>query len=355
MITIRSKLLIILWLVITALLLLTGYWNYLNTREQLLELINTKLTPETMTFLVENIVLVQSIPMLCLWFVLLLLTGLSIRWSLKPLEKISTDISLRHPDYLAPLNDKKIPLEIKPMIAQINHLFARLREAQVREKRFTADASHELRTPLAAAKIQAEVALATTDAQKREQALEKTILCVDRCTNLIQQLGILAKLKPHQEMNDVTEVNLTSVAAEVIAELVPLALDKSIDIQLDAEPNANIQGNFAYLRIMMRNIINNAICYSNSHETILVEISKAPRYILFRVEDHGPGIPAEMHERVFERFYRGLGHATSGSGLGLAIVDQIVVLHHASIQLGKPRVGKSGLCFDVVFPIIPTP
>lgn len=350
MITIRGKLLIPLWIAISTLILLISYWMYHNIYNQLQQLINTQLTAETLSFLVENIILGEALPMLILWLALLLLTTIGIRWGLKPLEKISADIALRQPDYLAPLNEQNIPLEIKPLVAHLNHLFARLQETQVREKRFTADASHELRTPLAAAKIHAEVALATSDAQKRQQALEKTILCLDRCTHLIQQLSILTKLKPHEPLNDVTSVNLSSLAAEVINELSPQAKTKSISIQLHADSKAIVQGNFTYLRIMMRNIIDNAICYSNPHENIKVEITCMPNYILFRVEDHGPGISPEMQERVFERFYRGLGHTAPGSGLGLAIVDQIVILHHASIQLDKPHDGKEGLCFDVVFP-----
>jgi two-component system sensor histidine kinase QseC len=358
MISIRSKLLIILWALITVLILATGYWNYLSIRAHLFDQINTQITPEVLSALIDNIMLAQIAPLMCLWIILLILTGFSIRWSLKPLEKISEDIALRHPDYLAPLNEDEAPLEIKPMVLQLNHLFTRLSEAQIREKRFTADASHELRTPLAAAKIQAEVALVTDDAQKRQQAIEKSILGIERSAHLIQQLAILAQLKPQQALNDVTTVQLEPLAAEVIAELIPNAISKDIDIELHADVQGTplcVPGNFAYLRVMMRNIIDNAISYSHPHEIISVQISREPDYILFRVEDHGPGIPTEEQERVFERFFRGTGHVSAGSGLGLAIVDQIVTLHKASIQLRKPQDGKEGLCFDVMFATTPTP
>jgi two-component system sensor histidine kinase QseC len=71
--------------------------------------------------------------------------------------------------------------------------------------------------------------------------------------------------------------------------------------------------------------------------------------IIFRVIDSGPGIPSELRERVFERFFRVLGTTAPGSGLGLAIVSQITDLHHAHIALGAPATG-SGLQFDVIFP-----
>ena len=102
---------------------------------------------------------------------------------------------------------------------------------------------------------------------------------------------------------------------------------------------------------MIRNIIDNAISYSHPHSTVNVTLISQSPTLLLRVEDHGPGIPPELRARIFERFFRGLGHQAPGSGLGLAIVDQIVSLHHGSIRLSTPQDGKSGLCFDVTLPM----
>jgi two-component system sensor histidine kinase QseC len=83
-----------------------------------------------------------------------------------------------------------------------------------------------------------------------------------------------------------------------------------------------------------------------------VAIIDASQKIIFRVTDSGPGIPPELRERVFERFYRILGTKASGSGLGLAIVSQISALHHAEIIISTPSTG-TGLQFDVAFPKLP--
>ena len=99
----------------------------------------------------------------------------------------------------------------------------------------------------------------------------------------------------------------------------------------------------------MRNLVDNAIRYTPEGGQVHVCILKVNEKIILRVSDTGPGIPEELYERVFERFYRVLGTNTTGSGLGLAIVQQIASLHNASIKLGKSA-EYSGLQVDITFP-----
>jgi two-component system sensor histidine kinase QseC len=299
--------------------------------------------------IIKNISLAQIFPMLCLWVILLVLSWLVIRWCIKPLDRISHAVALRQPDYLEPINDATVPSEIKPMVVQINHLFTRLSAAFAREKRFTADAAHELRTPLAALKIQAQVALEAHNTQDRDNALNKIIQGVDRCTHLIQQLTVLAHIKPDEPLNDITTVDLTELTREIMAELFPYADNKSVEIELIAEKNTpGIRGNRIALGIMLRNIIDNAIRYSDPQTKVAVFLQKKGQRVILRVEDQGPGIPKELHARVFEQFYRGENKQPMGSGLGLAIVQQIATLHHATIDLSTPN-KHPGLCFTVSF------
>ena len=95
--------------------------------------------------------------------------------------------------------------------------------------------------------------------------------------------------------------------------------------------------------------MDNAIRYTPPRGEVKVSILDAGDKIIFRTIDTGTGIPVELRERVFERFYRILGTKASGSGLGLAIVNQIAALHQATITLSTPEAGH-GLQFDVAFP-----
>lgn len=280
-----------------------------------------------------------------------LLIWLIIGRGLSSLNRIAKEVSQRASTYLEPVHFKVVPVEIQPLIKELNQLFLRLKQAFEREQRFAADAAHELRTPLAALKTQAQVALKSTDSKERENILENLINGVDRSAHVVQQLLTLSRLIPEvAKIEDLTEVNLAKLSAEVLAQLVPLALDKHIDIELSApDQNLMLVSNIAALSILVRNLVDNAIRYTPEHGAIKVSILADTNTITLRVMDNGPGIPAEHRSRVFERFFRVLGNKSPGSGLGLAIVQQIAQLHHAEVRLSAPEIG-TGLIVDVIFP-----
>lgn len=280
-----------------------------------------------------------------------LLIWLIIGWGLKSLQRITDEVRNRAPTYLEPVDLQAVPIEIKPLIDELNKLFIRLRQAFEREKRFAADAAHELRTPLAALKTQAQVILKTQDENERQTLLQNVIYGVDRIVHIVQQLLTLSRLVPEANtMHDITEVNLTKVVTETIAQLAPIAIAKQTEIELETEQseliiNANLTG----ISILVRNLIDNAIRYTPENGNIKVFTYEKPNAIIFKVIDSGPGIPPELRTRVFERFYRVVGSGVAGSGLGLAIVQQIAQLHQAMIKLDTPPNGI-GLQVEVSFP-----
>jgi len=280
-----------------------------------------------------------------------LLIWIIIGKGLDSLSRVTNEVSSRAPTFLEPVDIYGVPEEIKPLIDELNKLFLRLQQAFEREKRFAADAAHELRTPLAALKTQAQVALKTTDVEERRTALQNVITGVNRSTHIIQQLLTMSRLVPEATLIEESDsVNLTKLAAEIIATLVPMAMEKSIDIELDSSDNhIMVQGNVTALSILIRNLVDNAIRYTPNHGRVSIDVSENDDNILLTVADNGPGIPAELRARVFERFFRVLGNKSPGSGLGLAIVQQIAKLHQAAVKLGAPTEG-SGLVVEIAFP-----
>ena len=97
-------------------------------------------------------------------------------------------------------------------------------------------------------------------------------------------------------------------------------------------------------------MVDNAIRYCTENGTVIVRVYLKEIYVVLEVQDNGPGIPHELRERVFERFFRVLGNKSPGSGLGLTIVHQVAELHGAQIELDEPYIG-SGLIVRVLFPI----
>lgn len=281
-----------------------------------------------------------------------LLIWIIIGRGLDSLEKVAEEVANRAPSHLEPVDLHEIPEEIKPVIDELNKLFFRLKEGFEREKRFAADAAHELRTPLAALKAQAQVALNTNDIEEKNLALQKLIASVNRSTHIVQQLLTMSKLVPeatnHQEED---EVNLEKLTREILAMLAPFAVEKQIELEFEHEDNIPpILGNATALGILIRNLVDNAIRYSNENGRITVQLLKKNNELILEVCDNGPGIPAELQARVFERFFRVLGNKSPGSGLGLAIVQQICELHGGRVVLASPEFG-SGLIVRVYLPL----
>lgn len=280
-----------------------------------------------------------------------LLIWIIIGRGLSSLDRVARDVADRAPTFLEPVDPKGVPNEIRPVIDELNKLFLRLQQAFDREKRFAADAAHELRTPLAALRTQAQVALKIEDPQAKITALQNVIAGVDRSSHIVQQLLTLSRLVPEAtHIDESTEVNLPKLAAEIIAHLAPAALNKKIDIELHTQEDfINIYGNVTALSILIRNLVDNAIRYTPEGGRVEVNVMEHEDKVIFRVTDNGPGIPAELRTRVFERFFRVLGNKSPGSGLGLAIVQQIAKLHDATVRLGAPQVG-TGLEIEITFP-----
>lgn len=278
-----------------------------------------------------------------------ILIWLIIGVALRSMTRLSNHISNRAPTHLSPINVKNVPIEIKPVVDELNQLLERLRSTLDRNKRFVADTAHELRTPLAALKTQAQVALNSNDEESHQHALIGIVQSVDRCSHVVTQLLTLSSLREQEKLNDMHPLNLHSLATEILTFLAPLALEKNIDIELVPAPAEHIiMGNNITLGILIRNLVDNAIRYTPPYGAVSVAIINENNSVILRVSDTGTGIPPELYERVFDRFYRILGTSQTGSGLGLAIVKQIAELHQAQIRLSPPAHGQ-GLQIDVIF------
>ncbi len=281
-----------------------------------------------------------------------LLIWIIIGRGLKSLDTVAEEVANRAPSHLEQVNLTDVPDEIKPLIDELNKLFFRLKEGFERETRFTADAAHELRTPLAALKTQAQVALNSSHIDEKNTALQKLLASVNRSTHIVQQLLIMSKLVPESaSINDLDAVNLIIVTRDILAMIAPMAIEKHIELEFESDNETpTFLGNATAIGILIRNLVDNAIRYSNEKGRVVVRVHLEGQELVLSVEDNGPGIPTSLQPRVFERFFRVLGNKSPGSGLGLAIVQQICALHNARVVLESPSVG-TGLIVSVFFPL----
>jgi len=318
-----------------------------------------------------------------LWFslpLLALLLWIAVLRGLRPLDRLARDVEQREPDNLAALDASSAPREVVPLIERLNRLFSRIDASMQKERRFTADAAHELRTPIAAIKAQAQVARSASAEAERLHALDNAILGCDRAAHLIEQLLTLARVDT-LERNVAEPCQLRDIAAETIAALAPVALEKGVRLELlagdettvrarhgEAEPSgarvpashllpqsadyasnvSEVHGNPELLRVLLRNLLDNAVKHTPPGTSVQVSIVREHGTTSLSVSDNGPGIPEQERDKVLERFYRPLGMQASGSGLGLSIVKRIAEVHDASLQMA-PTSENHGLRVTVAF------
>lgn len=253
----------------------------------------------------------------------------------RALQHSADQVSQRTPNDLEKVDLAGAPVELHSLLTALNHLFERVSHAMEQEQRFTANASHELRTPLAAIKANLQVIQRARNDQERDEAAAGLLISVDRATRLVGQLMTLSKLDPQDARDPALQTyDLQQFLAKQVAEFTSIAEKKQLHLVSDLHA-ASCLMNPDTLAIMLRNLIDNAVRYTPAGGQIELACGSVDGRAFLRVSDSGPGIPAEMREKVFERFFRLPSASASGSGLGLSIVKSIVRSHDAQLELGE--------------------
>jgi two-component system OmpR family sensor kinase len=271
--------------------------------------------------------------------------------SLAPVARVRRQVAERQVDDLTEVNEAGLPDEVQPLVHELNLLLGRVRQAFDAQKSFVADAAHELRSPLAALRLQAQSLHRASDQAARDVAVGRLTAGIDRATRLIEQLLVLARQQDSVATGTTSAVALADIARLVLADTAASAQERQIDLGLSHADAGDVSGQSEALRILLRNLVENALKYTPPGGTVDLEIRQVDRLLMLSLDDSGPGIPDADMGRVLDRFYRVAGTETTGSGLGLAIVKSIADLHGATLTLKRsPRLG--GLRVEVNFPII---
>ena len=271
------------------------------------------------------------------------LVALAIWWlvgqSLRPVERIASELRQRDAQQLDPVPEEDLPGEVEPMVRSLNGLLERLRRAFATQRAFVADAAHELRTPIAALKLQAGLVARARDDAARGEALRDLNAGIDRSAHLVDQLLTLARSEPHARSAAGATVDLANIADEAVAGMLPLAQARGSHVVLDAQRPAELQGDASALHSLVRNLVDNALRHTPTGSRIEVAVQSSDDEICLSVDDDGPGVPVDERERVFDRFYGSSAGDDAGSGLGLAIVKAVVDRHAGRIDLDQSALG----------------
>ncbi|UCV18053.1 ATP-binding protein [Ferribacterium limneticum] len=284
-----------------------------------------------------------GLPLIGLW------VWLATRQGFASLDGIARQIASRDPQQLQPVHPAAAPEEIRTLLEALNGLFQRVEHTLEAERRFTADAAHELRTPLAALQAQLQVAQRARNNEERDRSLNQLQSGLTRAAHLVDQMLHLARLDPESGLPDPQTVDLARLAEEVCADLGPQILAKNIEFDLTATADCQVIGQAEWLRVLIRNLVDNAIRYTPEGGQVRVDLRRDKAALTFSVADSGPGIPVDQRESVLRRFHRLNQGSQPGSGLGLAIVARIAELHGAALKLDTSITPK-GLLVAVQFP-----
>lgn len=280
--------------------------------------------------------------------------------ALRPLIDLKEAVENRSPRDLSAIATDNIPGEVKPLVSSLNRLFQLVNAQTEAQRRFVADAAHQLRTPLAGLQAQVEAwaqaarsmgggdmlslradqVLRLRDATRRTSQLANQLLALSRAD------AVSADTQPLQR------VDLMELCENMLALYLDAAGSKRIDLGLEARP-AQTLGHAWLLRELLLNLVDNAVKYTPPGGRITLRCghdgtAQAPPRAWMEVEDDGPGIAAEEHARVLQRFYRVPGTTGEGNGLGLAIADEIARAHRTQLQLDSGAQGR-GLRVRVTF------
>jgi two-component system OmpR family sensor kinase len=303
------------------------------------------------------------------FLVVLVLVGvggtLFVRLALRPLNRVA-DTALRVSDL--PLSAGAVSLpertpeappgtEVGKVSAAFNHMLehveSALRDRQSSEdrlRRFIADASHELRTPVAVVRSHSEYAqrVGADLPAAIQQSLSRITSESERMGHLVEDLLLLARLDSGRPLA-ADAVDLTRVVLDAVSDARVAAPDHRWQLDLPAEPVV-VVGDRDALHQVVANLLANARIHTPSGTTVRTTLAESATAVELSVSDDGPGVPADLLPKVFERFAHGLdprAESPRSSGLGLAIVAAIVHAHQGTIDLDS---GPDGTRCDVRLP-----
>jgi signal transduction histidine kinase len=276
---------------------------------------------------------------LCVPFLvaLLAISAITVRRTLTPLRQLSTvatQIGPTNVDLRFPEGD--IPREVLPLVRAINSALDRLEAGFHRQREFTANAAHQLRTPLAV--LGANIDLI------RDKSIS-TLLREDHetMTRLVTQLLLAARLEAGAVDLD-QMVDLGELAREIVIFLGPMAVAAGKTIAVDADNvRVLVRGNPSLIRGALENLVENAIAHTPKDTSVLIRVRHG---MCVDVADSGPGVPAELRDKIFERFWRG-EQSQSGAGLGLSIVRRVMDVLGGTVSVSERPGG--GTVFTLKF------
>jgi len=330
----------------------TGHWRVFSlvTPERTVQVAQRTIVREELAAdaaLRATLPFLVAIPLSWLIPVIAVLIWLGITSGLNNIRVLVRQIRSRTPDDLSTISTQRLPKDLVPLVTSLNNLLEKLGRSLTMERRFSDLAAHQLRTPQAGIKLLLQL-FARADTEEERQALLNDLMSSnERAMHMTEQLLGLARVS-HQPVQLET-VNLQIVTASAVADFGGILDTRKFALELNGGEDALIHTDASLLRVMIDNVLDNAIKYSPSGSKIDVRIEDEALRWLLSISDEGPGIAPEQRLAAFQRFNRLHANDREGAGLGLPIVADIARRLEIEIRLLVPIWG-TGLRFEMAIP-----
>lgn len=312
---------------------------------------------------IERLIVIQAIASAAILATLGLVTFWVLRLGVRPLRDMTDtakrigdgDLSQRIPDTAPGTEAGELGDALNHMMERIEEAFDERARSEARLRQFVADASHELRTPVTTIRGYAELHRmgGLEDPERRDEAMRRTEQEAARMGQLVADLLDLARLDQGRPLH-IVPLDLAALAADAVADARAVEPDRPID--LEAPAPAPLQGDEAHLRQILANLVTNARVHTPAGTPIAVRVRTEGPDVVLEVADQGPGMPTEVAEHVFERFYRADPSRTrsrGGTGLGLSIVASTVAAYGGTV--GVETAPGAGTTFRARLPVAGPP
>ena len=225
---------------------------------------------------------------------------------------------------------------LNTMLAHVEHALDERHRSELQVRQFVADASHELRTPLTTIHGYAELSRRThpVDPEQLALAMAKVESEATRMSSLVEDLLLLARLDAGRPLAR-DEVDLTRLVLEAVGDARVVGPDHRWRLDLPDEP-VSLPGDEQRLHQVLTNLLNNARRHTPTGTSVVVGVRPDSDQVVLFVQDDGPGLPAGLADRAFERFTRGDSARTrtsGGAGLGLSLVEAITTAHGGDVSV----------------------
>jgi len=254
-------------------------------------------------------------------------------------------------DYTKRISTQNVPSEIKALVETFNKLLVRHEASFSKISQFSSDASHELKTPLTSIRGELEVGLRRERSiSEYQDILTKSLSKIIDIQDLIEGLLFLAKTDKLEIQSSFEEVYVDEIITEAVEDLREMLDSHNINLFISLVP-LTIQGNYQFLKIVVINLLKNAIIYSDKDKNVEIKVEERDFEFVVFFQDQGVGISQEDLAYVFERLYRvnkPKQKIIAGTGLGLSIVKSILDIHDFTILIESSQ--DKGTVVKIVIP-----